>query len=325
MLDLACADFDAWGGIMTKPKITSPFPKRFTDRDWGRYVRQGKELVQEETRIQFRLGDLTLKMVPSRGSGGNQGVFAVMDRYADAIGINVHTLLEYRSIALRWPPEKRNPDVSWAIHRSLEALDNRFELIYEPPEGIPYWTEDAALRQAGRLPHRPLTKDEKLDRVRVLLEQDEYAAEAVGSILQNRSNVAHQVMADPATQRAVYRAHHEQRRQAAEAAHAAAHEHEHDDSDDIARQVRRRESAVDYTRASHEVLELIGIGTTYLVELQRLIPYMHVSEFTEQEVRAILDNHRRIRVALDWADSAVTTGDTSMDEALERLLSQGDD
>jgi hypothetical protein len=269
-------------------------------------------------------------MVPIQRNGRDRdrGVFPVLDRLADTIGINVHTLLGYRHVAAAWPPDKRAPEVSWSIHKALDALEDRFELIHNPPPGVERWTEDKALSYAGRLPHRPLTKAEKLDRVRVLLDQDENAVEAVSELIR-RPDVAHRVMGDTSNQRILYRAHHEQRLQAAEARFMAAHESEDGEEEEfeepVSREVRRREPAVDYTRASSEVLELIGIGTSFLVEMQRLIPSLHVAEFTDREVRAILDNHRRIRAALDWCDSVVTTGDKTMDEELARILGEGDD
>ncbi|MEU5163857.1 DUF6192 family protein [Streptomyces sp. NPDC020875] len=316
---------------MAKTKINSPFPKKFTDRQWARFVKQGRDLVDEETRIQFSLGDLTLKMVPVRAPGGNQGVFMVLDRFADQIGSNVHTLMDYRHVAHVWPPDQRVRGVAWSVHRAFDALEDRFDLIHNPPNGADRWTEDAALSRAGRLPQRPLTKAEKLDRVRTLMRENENASEAVGELIR-RPDVAHKVMADPSNQRILYRAHHEQRQEAAAARFAASHEwdrggaveNEEEEATEV-RQVSRRESAVDYQRASSEVLELIGSGTTFLVDLQRMIPGLHVAEFTEREVRAILDNHRRIRAALDWCDSALSTGDKTMDDELARILSEGDD
>jgi Family of unknown function (DUF6192) len=315
---------------MAKTKIVSPFPKQFTDRQWARYIHQGRDLVEEEARIQFKLGDITLKMVPVTRSETGRGVFQVLDRYADEIGINVHTLLAYRHVATAWPADKRVAGVSWSIHKALDALPDRFEVILEPPEGKERWTEDTALRRAKRLPQIPLSKEEKLDRVRTLMRSDEYASDAVEEMIR-RPDVAHQVMSNPSNQRILYRAHQEQREQAAAARFAAAHEREDTDEDvdeeevEDVREVRRREPAVDYQRASSEVLQLIGTGTTFLVDLQRMIPDLHVGEFTEREVRAVLDNHRRIRAALDWCDSALATGDTSMDDELSRILSEGDD
>jgi hypothetical protein len=207
----------------------------------------------------------------------------------------------------------------------LAAVPNRAEVIRHPPDGAERWTLDDALRYAGRVPNTPRTSEEKLDRVRVLLQQDQNAADAVSELL-HRPEVAHRVMADPSNQHIVYRAHHQQRMEAAERRFNAAHEHQHAaDADASTREVRQREPAVDYTRTSREVLELIGIGTTYLVELQRLIPGMHVAEFTDREVRAILDNHRRIRVALDWCDTIITTGENSTEVGLAQILEEGDD
>lgn len=311
---------------MSTKTTTSPFPKQFTDRQWTRYVKQGREIVEVDSGAQFRLGDVTLKMIPYVGShGGNRGVFIVLDRYADEIGINVHTLLKYRHNSIAWPPDKRASDVSFSIHEALNALEDRFDVIHNPPAGSDRWTEDKALSFAGRLPHRPLTKAEKLDRVRVLMDQDENAAEAVAELLK-RPTVARRVMSSTENQRIVYRAHHEQRVEAAQARYAAAHEDtEEEEVAEEVREVRRREPVIDYTRASTEVLELIGMGTTFLVEMQRLIPSLHVAEFTDRETRAILDNHRRIRAALDWCDTVITTGEKSMDDELARILGEGDD
>ncbi|MGW2513944.1 DUF6192 family protein [Streptomyces scopuliridis] len=310
---------------MAKTKLISPFPKQFTDRQWARYIKQGRDMIGEDSSIQFRLGDLTLKMIEPKRRGVNHGVFLVLDRFADEIGSNVNTLLKCRHVAVAWPPDKRAPGVPWTVHAALDALPDRFEVIRQPPEGRGRWTEDLALSRAGRLPHRPLTKEEKLDRVRTLMREDESASKAVEEMIR-RPDVAQRVMSSPSNQRILYRAHHEQREQAAAARFAAAHERdEADDEIEEVQQVRRREPAVDYQRASSEVLELIGSGTAFLADLQRMIPGLHVAEFTEREVRAVLDNHRRIRAALDWCDSALSTGDKSMDEELARILSEGDD
>ncbi|WP_344330447.1 DUF6192 family protein [Streptomyces globosus] len=311
---------------MVRERLPSPFPQRYTDRQWARYVRQGRELVQQESGLQFALGDITLKMVPKKEVGDRRGVFPVLDRYADSIGINVHSLLSYRSVAIHWPVEHRQPGESFSVHRALEALDDRFEIIKTPPGGAAHWTEDQALRRAGRLPHRPLTKEEKLDRVRTLLTNSESAVGAVEEIIR-RPDIAQKVMANPSNQRILYRAHHEQRVEAAAVRLAQAHDREAEPEEEAAAEPARRlrEGAVDYRRASREALELIGSGTAFLVDLQEMVPRLHVAEFTDREVRAILDNHRRIRAALDWCDSALASGDTTMDEELARILAEGDD
>ncbi|WP_331755522.1 DUF6192 family protein [Streptomyces sp. NBC_01643] len=250
---------------MVREKLISPFLQRYTDRRWGRYVRQGRDLALEESRIQFKLGDITLKTVHKSEPGEKRGAFTILDRYADHIGINVHTLLGYRFTAMQWPPEHREPGVSWSVHRALESLDDRFELIQEPPNGADHWTEDTALRRAGRLPHRPLTKEEELDRVRTLLTNSENALGAVDEIIR-RPDVAHRVMANPANQRIRYRTHHEQRMEAAADRLAAAHERDSKPADSGPWEqketttahpqppARLREPAVDYQRASREAL-----------------------------------------------------------------------
>jgi hypothetical protein len=49
-----------------------------------------------------------------------------------------------------------------------------------------------------------------------------------------------------------------------------------------------------------------------------------VTEFTTRAKDSIQENHRRVRAVLDWCDTVIATGDTSMDEQLTRLL-EGDD
>ncbi|MGW7099697.1 hypothetical protein [Streptomyces sp. NPDC054838] len=48
-------------------------------------------MVEEDTSIQFRLGDPTLKMIKPKGRGINHGVFLVLDRFADEIGSAART------------------------------------------------------------------------------------------------------------------------------------------------------------------------------------------------------------------------------------------
>ncbi|MFD9292566.1 DUF6192 family protein [Streptomyces sp. NPDC060030] len=208
---------------MVREKVISPFPQNFSDRQWSRFVRLGRDLVQEESRIQFELGDISLKMIPTVEDHKDHGVFIVMDKYADQIGINVHTLINYRYVSHAWPAKHRAPGVSHSIHMALAALEDRFEIIQHPPEGMDRWTEDTALRRAGRLPQRALTKEEKLERIRTLARESEHATGAVEEIIR-RPDVAHKIMSDPANARILYRAHHEQRQEAAAARFAAAHE-----------------------------------------------------------------------------------------------------
>ncbi|MGN9847573.1 DUF6192 family protein, partial [Nonomuraea sp. H19] len=82
----------------------------------------------------------------------------------------------------------------------------------------------------------------------------------------------------------------------------------------------RKESVVENTVASRQVLELLALGTAFYSGMQDLIPTLRVAEITEQARKAILDNHRRVRAVVDWCDTVLATGDTSMDEQLTRIL-----
>lgn len=182
----------------------SPFPEIYSDDEWVTYVGEGRSLVEQELRIQFALGDLTLRMVSAdKGpGGGDRGVFRVLSRYADEIGLPYSTLVGYRHMSLAWPPEKRNPTVSFSIQRALDAHPDRWTLIFEPPEGLIEWTLDAALRFAERRPKTPESIEEKVDRAQTLLRDEESAVAAVAMLVQ-RPHVAERVIADPQVRRSL--------------------------------------------------------------------------------------------------------------------------
>ncbi|MFJ9821991.1 DUF6192 family protein [Streptomyces sp. NPDC101151] len=75
----------------------------------------------------------------------------------------------YRHTAARWPAEHRAEGVSCEVHRILERLGDRFELIQNPPrlpgDGRPSWTQDAAKRLVGWRVESPQTAaQEKVER-----------------------------------------------------------------------------------------------------------------------------------------------------------------
>lgn len=123
------------------------------------------------------------------------GVFCVLNQYADEIGLPYSTLIGYRNMALAWPKEKRNPAVSFSIHRALDALEERFDLIFHSPKEIGEWTLDKALRYAKRRPDTPETQDERIDRVQALLRDEEIASAAVVELVQ-RPQVAERAITD---------------------------------------------------------------------------------------------------------------------------------
>ncbi|WP_055483172.1 DUF6192 family protein [Sphaerimonospora mesophila] len=307
-------------------EIKSPFPEKFTDAEWAKYVEQGRDLIEEETRIQFSLGDLTLKMIPCHLHDGNHGVGRVLERYADEIGIPYDTLRGYRHMAIAWPKEKRASGVGFAVHRALDACPDRFEKILHPPEGKERWTYDDACRHAGRTPHTPEDSREKLDRVRTLLRDDEVAAEAVQDLVIHRPGLAEQVMTNPDTRSAIWRANLERLRpepqpdQPRFVREPTPTEGDHERAHEQSRQGASRSPLVEDTIASRQVLELLGLGTAFYTGMQDLIPKLRVGEISDRARKAIVENHRRVRAIVDWCDTVIATGDTTMDEQLAQIL-----
>jgi len=301
--------------MTAKKKDKSPFPEKYTDRQWARYVAKGRDLVEQETRVQFALGDVTLDMIKPHPRDGDHGVYRVLDRYADEIGIPFDTLRTYRHIAMAWPKDERVPHVPYAVHVALDACPDRFEIIHQPPEGKDRWTLDDALRRAGRTPHTVGNDEERLDRVRSLLRDEDQAAAAVNDLI-HRPEVAERVMTNRSTRRAIFQASlggtrpRNTRATESTAGQGSAGS--------------RRKSLVEDTIGSRQVLEILGLGTAYYTRMQDIIPHLRVAEFTEDAKRTISENHRRVRAIIDWCDTVIATGDTTMDEQLARLL-EGDD
>jgi hypothetical protein len=302
-------------------KIKSPFPETFTDIQWARYIKQGRELVDQETRIQFALGDLTLKMIPNHHHDGDHGVARMLERYADEIGVPYRTLETYRHMAIAWPADKRASGVGFAVHRALDACPDRFKAIHRPPKGKDRWNVDDALRYAGRTPHTPEDSREKLDRVRTLLRDDDVAAQAVRDLVIHRPDIAEQVMTNPDTRSAIFRANLDRLRPSDSPAPAGSGSGGHAPGRvQPGRPAPPRETLIEDTVASRQVLELLGMGTAFYTGLQDLIPKLRVAEISDRARKAILENHRRVRAVLDWCDTVIATGDTTMDEQLARFL-----
>lgn len=307
--------------------VESPFPEQFTDTDWSRYVREGRDIVEQETHLQFALGDLTLKMIPCRYHEGDHGVGRVLQAYADEIGIPYDTLKGYRHMALAWPKDKRAPHVGFGIHMALDALPDRFERIHKPPDGKERWTVDLAREHAGRRGRAPRDTHETLREVRKLLREDEVAAAAVNEMVTHRPGIAEQVVTNPDAQSAIRQAHAEIARRSAtqRSPRPGTGQPGRDDDREAPRSqpLPRREPLADDTVVSRQVLELLGLGVAFCVGMQELVPSLRVSELNDRARKAIEDNHRRVRAVVDWCDTVIATGDSSMDEQLARLLEGG--
>lgn len=296
-------------------------PEMFTAWQWERWVKRGRSLVRTETNVQFELGDITLQMIPKQQPDfEDHGVEAVLQAYADAIGLSFSTLTRYRHVAIAWPTAKRNAEVSFTIHDILSAHPSRFLKINTPPldpvSGERRWTVNEALRAAGRTPQHPVTSQERVDRVRDLVRDDEDAAMAVKDILR-RPQVVRQVLDDPSA-RHILRQADRPRSYAIED-----EDNELEPSPAYAQSAPpppRHTAQVHYSEAPREVLELLGACTTFYTQMQRMIPTLHVAEYDVNTKHTLLESIERVRAAAGWAETVINTGDTSMDEALTKLL-----
>jgi hypothetical protein len=64
--------------------------------------------------------------------------------------------------------------------------------------------------------------------------------------------------------------------------------------------------------ARSEILGLLYATTRFYTTAGRLAPALTGVPLSEEERELALDRLRRVRAAADWAEQAVTTGDTTM-------------
>ncbi|HLT02792.1 MAG TPA: DUF6192 family protein [Geminicoccaceae bacterium] len=260
-------------------------------------------------------------MIPrQRRDFENHGVHEVLRSYAHEIGISERTLTTYRYVAGAWPENKRNLDVAFSVHKTLAAQPNRFKKIHNPPvdpvSGERRWTLNEALRAASRTPQHPRTSQERVDRVRDLVRDEEDAVSAVKDILR-RPEVVKGVLSDPSSRHIL--------RTASQPQYFAVDEPDEgtdDEYDQVDAQPApsRRTSPAYYSQRPREVLELIGVCTTFYTQMQRMIPSMNVADYAEDTGETLLASLERVRAAAEWAETVINTGDTTMEEGLAKLL-----
>lgn len=104
-------------------------------------VERGREARKQGDSYQWTEGDLALQveqLPEGRRPRDEKGVFlpwngdSPLRRYAADIGVSFSSLKTWRTTAKAWPPERRRTGtVGWSIHRKLNALDDRFDLIHD--------------------------------------------------------------------------------------------------------------------------------------------------------------------------------------------------
>ncbi|MEU9617374.1 DUF6192 family protein, partial [Streptomyces sp. NPDC048209] len=158
-----------------------------------------REVVENQTRGQFTIGDAALEIEPMRGPGGSapgDEMFSVkksLARLAEDIGLSYASIKDTRWTASRWPKERRQPKVSFTVHRILGGIADeteRFEAILNPPEKKGRWTADEANRRLGRQVEVPVTPQEKVSAIHSLAQDEEVAATVTGDFLRRPAVVA---------------------------------------------------------------------------------------------------------------------------------------
>jgi len=187
------------GEIEATDKVGSVTAERY-----AQIVAELREVVENQTRGQFRIGDLALEVEPMRGVGGDRSqaagdelfsVKASLFRLSEDIGVSYRFLEDARWTCSRWPKDQRQAGVSFTVFRVLAAIagdGERFEAVRTPPPKKGRWTVDDAKRRVGRQVTHPVTVQEKVSAIHSLAADQQVAATVTGDLLR-RPEVASQV------------------------------------------------------------------------------------------------------------------------------------
>lgn len=287
-------------------------------------VAEDRQLVLDETKIQFKVGDDALEIEPMRPHGGSQAadgeeprVRETLDMFADDIGLSYDQVRIYRLTASKWPPERRAPGVSFYIHRILMKLDDRFEKILDPPRhprsGKLQWSGDAAKRQVGWQVETPQSVQEKVEAIHDLAADEQVAARVATDFLR-RPSVAFRAANDDTARHLFNKAQNERWQQAEQARQEPVPGQEESPLAPVVRSIDR----------TLEFLDLVAACHKFVASTNHLVPLFNDRELTEDARAVIEHNVARVRAACDWVAHVVSTGETNMDEELARILRGGD-
>jgi hypothetical protein len=92
-------------------------------------VAEGRALLRQEGNLNWKWGDLVLRVMPPGSS--DRGAIV---QWAEEIGWletgrQVTTLLTFRTVAMAWPPDTRCEGATFTVHAELAAMPTRFEVI----------------------------------------------------------------------------------------------------------------------------------------------------------------------------------------------------
>ncbi len=122
--------------------------------DWEGLVNEGIEARKMGDQSNWRLGDLALQVETTRGRHGKG-----LQEYADSIKANYSTLVEYRTVAKKFP--ERSGTISWSHYQVVAARDDAEAILAEHGD-----LSIAGLRQWLR--EHPEVADEGLYRTLVI-------------------------------------------------------------------------------------------------------------------------------------------------------------
>ncbi|MEH0557546.1 DUF6192 family protein [Streptomyces sp. B21-101] len=305
---------------------------KVTRSRYDELVAESLDMVEEDTRCQFGLGDAALELEPLRGHGGHlpldegdQGVEESLRLFADEIGLSFYTVRTHRWVAAQWPAEHRRAGVSWEVHRILASVPDRFELIGNPPlserTGRRRWSAEVAKKLVGWKTEEvlvPVTVQEKVEAIRELARGDEAVAAQVATDFLRRPEVAFKAMRDAEARENVNEAQFEQAELEDDEFeedydNAFGADEDGDRFDDPARIVHS-------WRKSMEFSDLIAVCQGFIAGAARLVPKLRGHEFTDTQTK-VLENHlEKIRATADWIETAAATGQVDLDEQLAQLL-----
>lgn len=85
---------------------------------WQELVQQG--IIRDGGRNWY-LGDAALEIAPVGENGAHNGSQDNLRQYADEIGVEYHSIMEYRRVSDSWPPNNRVVGTSWKVHAQLTS------------------------------------------------------------------------------------------------------------------------------------------------------------------------------------------------------------
>jgi hypothetical protein len=198
---------------------------------YAQIVAEARQMVEQQTRCQFKIGELALEIEPMRPHGGAHPhrdeelltVSEALAMFAEDIGLAPTTVEKLRWVASRWPEDYQQPGVSHYIHQILAAIPDdaeRFAAIKTPPvdkrSGQRRWTEATANRRVGYQVRKPETELERLHAIHDMARDEAIAARVTTDFLR-RPEVASRAMADDTARHMVNRAQVDRSRQAGDA------------------------------------------------------------------------------------------------------------